>query len=300
VWRVLALMLPVTVALGLVNFDALLNSLVGTLVGASAPAAIDKAFKVYQLPQGLFSVAIATAIFPSLARSVASGDDQSASRFVNSGMRYTLLLLIGSSAVIVGLAHPIIEILYQRGAFTGSDTALTSNALVWWATALPIAGLSSLLWRAFAASLDAWLMAGLSIGALLANVALSLLLYGPLGVGGVILGTTISSGLLVGCEVRILRRRMAELDVGGTALATSKMLLSAVGVAVALRIAWRASCGQSCHPELVQGASLLAFACLGGAGYMVGCASLRVPEVGAAWRHIIAVLPRRRAGRSGL
>ena len=54
---VLKLMLPVTIALGLINLSLLINSLFGTLVSPEALAAIDKAFRIYQLPQGLFSIA---------------------------------------------------------------------------------------------------------------------------------------------------------------------------------------------------------------------------------------------------
>ena len=61
-------MFPVTIALGLINFDALINSFFGTLVNDQVPAAIDKAFRIYQLPQGLFSVAIATILFPTMSR----------------------------------------------------------------------------------------------------------------------------------------------------------------------------------------------------------------------------------------
>ena len=80
--RVLLLMLPVTISLGLINFNLSINSLFGTLVegtivspdgaikplGNYAPAAIDKAFRIYMLPQGMFSVAVATVIFPTLSR----------------------------------------------------------------------------------------------------------------------------------------------------------------------------------------------------------------------------------------
>jgi putative peptidoglycan lipid II flippase len=66
--RVLLLMLPVTISLGLINFNLVINSFFGTLVSDEAPAAIDKAFRIYMLPQGIFSVAIATVVFPTLAR----------------------------------------------------------------------------------------------------------------------------------------------------------------------------------------------------------------------------------------
>ena len=73
VQRVLKLMLPVTIALGLINLSLLINSLFGTLVSDQAPAAIDKAFRIYQLPQGLFSISIATILFPTLSRFAARG-----------------------------------------------------------------------------------------------------------------------------------------------------------------------------------------------------------------------------------
>src|SRR3712207_5097334 len=71
--RVLKLMLPVTIALGLINLSLLINSVFGTLVSDQAPAAIDKAFRIYQLPQGLFSISIATILFPTLSRFAARG-----------------------------------------------------------------------------------------------------------------------------------------------------------------------------------------------------------------------------------
>ena len=72
--QVFMLMLPVTIGLGIVNLDQLINSAFGTLVSDEAPRAIDNAFRVYMLPQGLFSVAVATVLFPTLSRMAANRD----------------------------------------------------------------------------------------------------------------------------------------------------------------------------------------------------------------------------------
>ena len=64
--RVFRLMLPVTIGLGVINFDLLINSSLGSLVSDQAPRAIDAAFRIYMLPQGMFSVALATVLFPTL------------------------------------------------------------------------------------------------------------------------------------------------------------------------------------------------------------------------------------------
>src|SRR3954467_14865100 len=65
--QVLRLMLPVTIGLGLINFNLLINSTLGSLGSDDAPRAIDAAFRIYMLPQGMFSVAIATVLFPALS-----------------------------------------------------------------------------------------------------------------------------------------------------------------------------------------------------------------------------------------
>src|SRR3954466_6269935 len=64
--RIFKLMFPVTLGLGIINFDLLINSSLGSLVSESAPRAIDAAFRIYMLPQGMFSVALATVLFPAL------------------------------------------------------------------------------------------------------------------------------------------------------------------------------------------------------------------------------------------
>src|ERR1019366_1872020 len=66
--QVFLLMLPVTIGLGIVNLDQLINSAFGSLVSAEAPRAIDNAFRIYMLPQGMFSVAVATVLFSVLSR----------------------------------------------------------------------------------------------------------------------------------------------------------------------------------------------------------------------------------------
>ena len=72
--QILKLMLPVTIGLGLINFNLLINTTLGFRVSEEAPAAIEKAFRIYMLPQGMFSVAVATVLFPRLSRLAARRD----------------------------------------------------------------------------------------------------------------------------------------------------------------------------------------------------------------------------------
>jgi putative peptidoglycan lipid II flippase len=147
--RVLLLMLPVTISLGLINFNALINSFFGGLISEEAPAAIDKAFRLYQLPQGIFSVAVATVLFPALARFANAGEIDNLRRTLANGMRQILFVLVPAAAAILALSEPMIRLVYQRGEFGPSETVLVGTALFWFAFSLPTNGLYLLQTRTF-------------------------------------------------------------------------------------------------------------------------------------------------------
>ena len=82
-----------------------------------APAAINYAFRVYMLPQGMFSVAVTTVLFPTLSRQAARRDAAGMRRALGIGMRQINLLLIPAAAFLMVLATPVVRLLYQRGGF---------------------------------------------------------------------------------------------------------------------------------------------------------------------------------------
>ena len=94
-------MVPVTLGLGLINVNAVIDVFFASryIDPGLAPTAIQKAFLLYMLPQGMFSVAIATVLFPSLARLAARGDEDGFRRTFGLGMRQIAFLLIPAGAV---------------------------------------------------------------------------------------------------------------------------------------------------------------------------------------------------------
>ncbi|MBS1844184.1 MAG: murein biosynthesis integral membrane protein MurJ, partial [Actinobacteria bacterium] len=187
--RVLLLMLPVTISLGLINFNALINSLFGSLVSHEAPAAIDKAFRLYQLPQGIFSVAIATVLFPTLARFANNKEYVNLRATLANGMRQILFVLIPAAVVFLALSDPIIRLVYQRGEFSGADTTLVGTALFWFAFSLPTNGVYLLQTRTFFSLQRPWQATGLAVIDLVVSAIAAAALYKPFGVGGIVAGT---------------------------------------------------------------------------------------------------------------
>jgi putative peptidoglycan lipid II flippase len=211
--RVLLLMLPVTISLGLINFNLLINSFFGSLVSDEAPAAIDKAFRIYQLPQGIFSVAIATVLFPTLARFATRGAIDDLRRTLANGMRQILFVLLPAAAAVLVLADPMIRLVYQRGAFDAEQTTVVATALFWFAFSLPTNGLFLLLTRTFFSLQRPWIPTVIAAGNLAVTALGALALY-HLGVGGIVASTAIATAASVVAQGAILRRLLGGIELG--------------------------------------------------------------------------------------
>jgi putative peptidoglycan lipid II flippase len=278
VWRVLKLMLPVTLALGLINFSALVGSTFGTLVNVEAPSAIDKAFRIYMLPQGLFSVAIATILFPTLSRFAARGDYDQLRRTMANGTRQILLLLIPSAAIMAVLAMPITRLVYQRGAFDLAATDLVSQAMWVWALSLPANGATLLFSRTFFSMQKPWLTTGLAVGNLALNALIAALLYEPLGVKGVVLGSVVGTVAMALAQAVALRRELNGIEGGRILSAALRILVATAALAGVSYGVWYVlddALGRSLVMQIVSlGAGILA----GVAVYAAAVLAMRVEE----------------------
>jgi putative peptidoglycan lipid II flippase len=206
--KVLLLMLPVTIGLGLINFNVLINSTLGSLVSADAPRAIDAAFRIYMLPQGMFSVAIATVLFPALSRFAARRDYDGLRSLLANGMRQVFLLLVPAAAATLALSEPITRLIYEHGRFGQSSTDLVSSALFWFAFSLPFSGVNLLLTRTFFSLQKPWITTGIAGLNLTVNVAVSVALYKPFGIAGIVIGTGVSSAVMTVAQMYFLRRQL--------------------------------------------------------------------------------------------
>jgi putative peptidoglycan lipid II flippase len=278
VLRVLKLMLPVTLALGLINLSLLVNSLFATLVSDQAPAAIDKAFRIYQLPQGLFSISIATILFPTLARLAARGARDELRRTMANGVRQICLLLIPSAVLMAVLAVPVTRLVYQRGAFGGEATDLVAEAMVWWAISLPFQGVSLLLSRTFFSLQRTWITTALAGLNLAVNAVLAAALYGPLGIAGIVLGTVAGTVVMCVAQAWLLRGDLGGVEGARTLAAAARMLVAALPLAAAAYAVQRGLDSALGRSLAGQAASVLGGIAAGALAYAAGVWVLRVPE----------------------
>lgn len=291
--KVLRLMLPVTIGLGLINFNVLINSTLGSLVSEGAPRAIDAAFRIYMLPQGMFSVAIATVLFPALSRFAARRDLDGLRSLTANGMRQIFLLLIPAAAATLALATPITRLIYQHGDFGASSTDLVSSALFWFSFSLPFSGVNLLLTRTFFSLQKPWITTGIAGLNLTVNVAVSVALYKPFGVADIVIGTAVSSAVMTVAQMHFLRRELhGRLEVRRTATVAAQITVAAAllgGAAYGVWYALDRALGEAILAQLIAVGVALA---VGLVVYVVAVLALRIPEA--------RQIQRLAAGRLGL
>jgi putative peptidoglycan lipid II flippase len=276
--RVLTLMLPVTIALGLINLSLLINSLFGTLVSEQAPAAIDKAFRIYQLPQGLFSISIATVLFPTLSKLAARGARDDLRATMSNGVRQIFLLLIPSAVLMAVLAEPIVRLLYERGEFDAEATELVTTALVWWSISLPFQGVSLLFSRTFFGLQQPWATTALAVVNMVVNAAVAFALYEPYGIAGIVIGTVVGTLAMTVAQGWILRRELGGIEGGRMVGAVVRMLAASTALAAAAYLAWAGLDDALGRSPIAQVASVGTGIAAGVGAYVTAVWALRMPE----------------------
>jgi putative peptidoglycan lipid II flippase len=178
------------------------------------------------LPQGLFSVAIATILFPTLARLAARADRDSLRRTMANGVRQIALLLIPSAVIMAVLAEPITRLVYERGEFDAAATDLVAEAMLWWALSLPFQGISLLFSRTYFSLQKPWTTTALAGLNLVVNAVAAALLYKPFGVAGIVVGTVIGTVGMTVAQGLLLRPDLGGVEGRETLSAGFYMLIA--------------------------------------------------------------------------
>jgi putative peptidoglycan lipid II flippase len=294
--QVFGLMLPVTIGLGVINFDLVINSSLGSLVSEEAPRSIDAAFRIYMLPQGMFSVALATVLFPTLSRYAARRDLDGLRATMAVGVRQIFLLLIPAAAFTLVLATPIVRLVFEHGAFDPASTRRVSTALFWFSFSLPFAGVNLLLTRTFFSLQRPWIPTALAAGNLAANALISLALYKPFGIAGLVIGTAVASAGMTAGQAFYLRRELhGRLEGGRTVVAVAQMSLAAGALGgVSYGVWWLldSALGRAIPAQVV---SVALAAVAGFVVYAAAVLMLRIPEARQLERVVSGRLRGRRA-----
>jgi putative peptidoglycan lipid II flippase len=256
---------------------------VAVATGEGGQAALRYAWQFYQLPYGIFAVALATAIFPELAERANRGDMPAFTAMFARGMRTTMVLIVPLASLLAILATPIIT-LYRAGRFTAEDVPVVAGVLLWWAIGLAFFAGYMFVLKSFYSLQDTATPMYTNIVATTLHVVLYAGLTRGLGAwdGLGIIGIPIADGIfffghLIALLV-ILRRRVGPIEGKALALTFAKV---AVGSAAGAGVAWGAMALTSGLAELPAG-FLLQLLVAGTAGLVTAygaMTALRVPEL---------------------
>jgi putative peptidoglycan lipid II flippase len=136
------------------------------------------------------------------------------------------------------LAEPITRLVYERGQFDPSATNLVSEAMFWWAFSLPAQGVSLLLSRTYFSLQRPWMTTALAGANMVVNAIVALVLYKPLGVGGIVIGTVVGTIGMALAQAWFLRPDLRGVEGAATLAAVLRMLVAAAALAAAAYGVW--------------------------------------------------------------
>lgn len=163
--------------------------------------------RLMELPIGVFAIAVATVVYPLIAKHAAEGKMEAMADDYHKGLRLILLINVPAAVGLALLAEPIVRVLFEHGRFTPADTLSMATLLRWFVVAMPFFSVVSLTSRAFYAVKDTRTPVQAATFSFLVNVALSLLLKGPLGAVGLVIASTMA----VVAQILWLQSRLTRL-----------------------------------------------------------------------------------------
>jgi putative peptidoglycan lipid II flippase len=230
--RLFKRIMPGAVGAGAGQINLFLSNILASLLPTGAVSYLFYADRLNQLPIGIVGIAVGTTLLPLLSRHVENKNEDLVRHYTNRAIEFCLLLGLPAAIGLSLAAHPIIQTLFEHGAFSPEDTTETAKTLVAYAVGVPAFLLVKALSAGFFARHDTTTPVKTAIAAMLTNVAAAILLLGPLHHTGIAL----ASSLAVWTNVILLytRARHKKHPIGDSVFTTRvpRILFCALGMGV--------------------------------------------------------------------
>ncbi len=204
--RILLLMGPALFGVSVSQINLLLDTVLASFLETGSITWLYLSDRLYELPLGIFAIAISTVILPSLSRSFAGEKGQRFADTLDWGLRVLLLIAIPSSIALFVLAKPLIATIFYRGELTVGDVEMAARSLQAYSLGLVFMMLIKVLAPGYYSRQDTKTPVKVGIIAMVANMVFNLILVWPLGHVGLALATSLSAALNAGLLWWGLRR----------------------------------------------------------------------------------------------
>jgi putative peptidoglycan lipid II flippase len=233
IWKMLKLMLPAALGGAAYQISILINTQLVSFLPTGSVSWLYYADRLTQFPLGIFSIALATAVLPALAKKSAAGDEAGFRSTLQETSGLQLFITIPAMVGLMVMARPLVELLFQRGNFDPQSSAETAKALWAYVLGLPFLSGVSLLARAFYSRSNTKTPAIVAAVSLALGLVAALILMGPLRHVGLALASSLTSVINFAWLAVLLRKREG-LVLRSLAWETVKYLLWALIMAAAL------------------------------------------------------------------
>lgn len=294
--RTLALAAPILAGALFSQVYVLVDRGLASRLPAGSIAALSFADKLRQLPLGIFAMAVATVIYPTLSEMAAKENLAGLKDTLGTGLRLVALVTLPAAFALAVLREPLVRLLFQHGAFDAAATAATAAALLYYAVGMVGLGANAVLTTTFFSLRDT--LTPVLIGAVgtTVNIGLDYLLVGPLAHAGLALANSAAAVVTSALLLVGLRRKLGALGYRRNTVALGKIVVASLAMSGALvALTHLAPAGMA--PALRQQASSLGPAvAVGALVYVVAVFALRVEEATMAWAAVQQKLLRRSRG----
>jgi putative peptidoglycan lipid II flippase len=230
------LMVPAIFGSAVYQINGFIQTLLASFLDEGSVSWLYYADRIVQFPLGVFAIAVSTAALPSLSKQAAQSDMQDFTGTLDYALRLVFFISIPSSVGLLLLGGPIVKIIFERGAFEPMATAMTAKALFYYTLGLWAFSGTRILVSAFYALQDTKTPVKVAIVVLVVNLALSLVLMGPLRHGGLALALSIASTLQFILLFFLIRHRVAIVTVRPLLMKIGRYLCASAVMAVAIYV----------------------------------------------------------------
>jgi putative peptidoglycan lipid II flippase len=232
--RLAVLMGPRILDLAVFHLTLLATTNLASRLGPGSVSALEWGWDAMQLPETIIGTAFGLVAFPTLAELAARGDPAGLRHTLAESLRTVLALAVPAALGLILLGRPLLQVLYQRGAFDAAATEGVYVALRFYALGLPAQVALELVARAFFAQKDTVTPLLIATGSAVANITLGIVLMGPLGYGGLALANSLAVTAEVLVLLAILRRRLGSIEGRRTAQILARVLLASLAMSAVI------------------------------------------------------------------
>lgn len=224
--RIMKLMLPAIFGVSVSQINLLLDTVLASFLQAGSVSWLYFSDRLVELPLGVFGIAIATVILPSLSRNVSTETSESFAKTLDWAVRMVLLIGLPAALALLILAEPLIVTLFMYGAMEVDDVAKTAMSLRAYSLGLLAFMLIKVLATGFFSRQDTKTPVAIGIKAMGANMVFNLALIVPLQHVGLALATSLSAFLNAGLLLRGLLKEKVFIWQPGWGRFIGQMLLA--------------------------------------------------------------------------